>query len=116
MTRQLSPCGTRAAEARHRRDGVWPCRVCVFVRDDVYEQARRPAGNNLARRFGHLLTFGLFTDAERVDIAREVARTGVPVEQFALICGLRYPDAQVMHAALTLGQRPRPAPEGDRHV
>lgn len=50
----LQPCGTIAAEARHRRNGEEPCEACKTARKayDAHpgQAARRTAANNARNR------------------------------------------------------------------
>lgn len=102
------PCGTRTAETKHRYAGVWPCRICIAVRHDVYEQIRERTQHPdyrewLMTAFAPAMTFGIFTDAERLNIAIEVARIpGMAVAEFARILGLPHGLARQFHAALTM--------------
>jgi hypothetical protein len=100
-----APCGTRAAESRHRYAGNWPCHTCLDVRRDVLEWAHNPSRvapwAHLTGQHAAHLTFGAFTPDERMHIAYEVFRTGAPLPKFAHILGLPADDAQALHRGFT---------------
>lgn len=119
MTRPAPPCGTRKAENTHRRTGAWPCYVCLDVRTDVIAQIQTRAGKPLGwltPRYAPKLTFGTYSDAERMEIAAAVHRAAETVEQFAKILGLAEADAVAFSADLDRIAACVPVPAHNRRV
>lgn len=105
-----SPCGTRAAEARHRQAGAWPCYVCLDVRADVAQQlAAGNAGRALALDLmcREIRCPSDFTPSDRLELARAAHDMAPPVDKFARVLGLPLPVAQRLYVALSDMDRER---------
>lgn len=99
MTRP--PCGTTAAQRRHRRNGSWPCETCIGVVIDVKTQLGRrdrPAIDAIL----DTCPWVRLTSIPAEELARAVLATGVTDEQAAHILGLKVTHLVTLAALLAV--------------
>jgi hypothetical protein len=104
-----SPCGTRAAERRHRRNGQWPCPACLVVRTDIAEQITASRANAVHAMCQQIRCPSSFTDADRLELARGVYDMAPPVAKFAYVLGLPLSVGERLFTALSNDDDRRPA-------